>query len=46
MFKLKGVDPLDEKRKEKLGKLIKKGEEFKKRSLERWNNKTSKYNKK
>lgn len=46
MFKLKEVDPLDEKRKEKLGKLIEEGERFKKKSLERWNNKTGKFNKK
>lgn len=46
MFKLKAVDPLDEKRKEKIDKLIKNGEKFKKRSLEKWNNKISKHNKK
>ncbi len=46
MFKLKRVDPAVEKRKEKIDKLIKNGEKFKERSLKRWNNKISKYDKK
>ena len=39
MFKLKEIDTWEIKRKEAINKLIKKGEKFKKESIEKWKDK-------
>ncbi|MHA1489956.1 MAG: hypothetical protein ACTSRI_09895 [Promethearchaeota archaeon] len=46
MFRLKEIDPWEEKRKKAIDKLLNEGEKFKKNSLEKWNKKINKSEKK